>query len=349
MSINDRQVAIDSITQAVNSGARQHKACEIINLTARTLQRWKATGLQDQRLTVQKASPPNKLSETERKEIIDICNNPEYASMSAKQIVPTLADKGVYIASESSFYRVLRDNIQSVHRGKSNKPRNVTRPEAYVTHKANQLWSWDITYLAGNIRGVFYYLYLFMDIYSRKVVGWEVHECQSADYASEVLGKAKLSEGLSYDHQLVLHSDNGTPMKGATMLATMQKLGVIPSFSRPSVSNDNPYSESLFKTLKYVPKFPEKPFGDVDQARGWVNTFVNWYNKQHHHSGLKYVTPEQRHTGIDVDILKNRKILYTQAKLNNPLRWSKNIRNWNHESEVFLNKINETKTVNKAA
>ena len=145
-----------------------------------------------------------------------------------------------------------------------------------------------------------------MDIYSRKVVGWEVYETESADQAAQVLLKAKLKEKLSSLHSLILHSDNGGPMRGATMLATMQKLGVVPSFSRPSVSNDNPFSESLFKTLKYVPSYPKQPFGSVEQAREWVKDFVRWYNFDHQHSTLKFVTPAQRHSGKDKNILEKR-------------------------------------------
>ena len=124
-----------------------------------------------------------------------------------------------------------------------------------------------------------------MDVFSRKIVGWEVYERESADYAASVFRKAHLREGVRAD-SLVLHSDNGSPMKGATMLATLQNLGVVPSFSRPSVSNDNPYSEALFKTLKYRPAFPDKPFGCLESARQWVAHFAHWYNDEHHHSAL---------------------------------------------------------------
>ena len=203
------------------------------------------------------------------------------------------------------------------------------------------MWTWDITYLASNLKGVFFYLYLFMDIYSRKIVGWEVYENESSEQAADVLRKTRLAEALSLNHELVLHSDNGSPMKGATMLATMQQLGVVPSFSRPSVSNDNPYSVSLFKTLKYTPAYPSKPFESVDEARQWTMNFVAWYNRSHRHSGLKYVTPEQRHNGEDVAILEKRKHVYEEAKLQHPERWSGEIRNWEHESAVRLNPVNE--------
>ena len=137
--------------------------------------------------------------------------------------------------------------------------------------------------------------------------------------------------------EVILHSDNGSPMKGATMLAMLQKLGVVPSFSRPSVSNDNPFSESMFKTLKYCPKFPSDPFDTLQSARNWVNSFVNWYNNEHCHSNIKFVTPSARHQNLDAAILENRKKVYEQAKARNPSRWSKNIRNWDRVEEVHLN------------
>jgi transposase InsO family protein len=339
ISSQDRQKAIESITEALNEGSRQKQACEVIGISSRTLQHWRIAGLDDRRQTVKKI-PANKLSEQEREEIIKVCNSPEFCSQAPKQIVPALADRGVFMASESSFYRVLREADQLHHRGRSARP-TTQRPVAYMAEGPNQVWSWDITYLASQLKGVFFYLYLFMDIYSRKIVGWEVYENESSEQAAEVLRKARLAEALPNHHVVVLHSDNGSPMKGATMLVTMQQLGVVPSFSRPSVSNDNPYSESLFKTLKYAPSYPSKPFESVDEARQWVSTFVGWYNPSHRHSGLKYVTPEQRHKGEDVAILEQRKRVYEEAKKQHPERWSGVIRNWEHESVVSLNPVNK--------
>ena len=188
-------------------------------------------------------------------QILAICNQPEHASLPPSQIVPRLADQGRYLASEASFYRVLREADQLHHRGKAQAPRTLSKPTGHKASGPNQVWSWDITYLATTVAGLFYRLYLVMDIYSRKIVGWEVHEREAAEHAAVLIRKAVLAEGIT-DQGLVLHSDNGSPMKGATMLATLQRLGVVPSFSRPSVSNDNPYSESLFGTLKYTPAFP---------------------------------------------------------------------------------------------
>lgn len=350
MSQQDRQLALEYIDEAVANGASRNKACEIVGISIRTLQRWQRSDrFIDQRQVVDKRECSNKLTEDECRQILDICNSPEFANCSVKQIVPALADQGIYIASESSFYRVLRQASQSGNRRRVNRRGQCAKPKCHTTSQANQLWSWDITFLSTCIKGVFYYLYLIMDVYSRKIVGWEVYDHQSDTLAKEVLTKAKLSEGLNSSQSLVLHSDNGAPMKGATMLATMQELGVVPSFSRPSVSNDNPYSESLFKTLKYVPTMPEQPFEGIEQAREWVVQFVDWYNYTHKHSQISYVTPNQRHTGQDMQILANRKALYEQAKADNPSRWSGNIRNWQHIKHIHLNKYQTETNEKKAA
>jgi putative transposase len=340
ISSEKRQMAIKSIGTAVKKGARQRKACEVIGITPRTLQHWRVAGLNDQRQIVRK-EPANKLSEQERDTILAVCNREEFRNHTPKQIVPALADRGLFIASESSFYRILRQADQLHHRGRTANPSSKERPEPYTADGPNQLWSWDITYLASNVKGLFFYLYLFMDIYSRKIVGWEVYKNESSEQAADVLRKARLAEALPVNYELVLHSDNGSPMKGATMLATMQKMGIVPSFSRPSVSNDNPFSESLFKTLKYVPAYPAKPFESLCDARQWVATFCDWYNHSHRHSGLKFVTPAQRHNREDMSILEHRKCVYKEARKMHPERWSGKTRNWNHETTVKLNPVNE--------
>ena len=344
----DRQLALELIKEAVESGARQARACEILEITERTLRRWKKQLKEEQQLrdrrkaAASQRTPANKLTEAEKGQIIGICNRPEYQSLPPSQIVPRLADQGQYIASESSFYRVLHEVKQVNGRERANLPRTVNKAEGYKAEAPNQVWSWDITYLASLILGVFYRLYLIEDIFSRKIVGWEVHEEENSEHASCLIRKACLAEGI-HQEGLVLHSDNGSPMKGATMLATLQKLGVVPSFSRPSVSDDNPYSESLFRTLKYTPAYPSKPFESIEAARQWVHKFVQWYNEEHRHSAIRYVTPGQRHRGEDKVILKERKAVYEASKEKNPQRWSGEIRDWNPVAEVWLNPPKEVR------
>ncbi len=337
---SERKEIITLINDARASGARQSEACECIGISAKTFQRWiRPDNGRDGRLDA-KHEPGNKLSELERQRIIKVANEPEYADLPPSKIVPKLADKGIYLASESTYYRVLKDAKQLSHRQKARPTGQRKKPMALVATGPNQLYSWDITYLPTAVKGIFLYLYLVMDIYSRKIVGWQVYEEESSTLAGELMTDICQCEGIS-PNQVTLHSDNGSPMKGATMLATLQELGVIPSFSRPSVSNDNPYSESLFRTLKYTPEYPGGPFSDLLAVRTWVQRFVDWYNHEHLHSAINFVTPEQRHKGLDAKILANRKQVYELAKSNHPERWSGDIRNWEPVEEVYLNPENK--------
>ena len=333
---NERNEIKSLVCEAMNAGARQSKACETIGMDARTIQRWdKAKNKADGRLTA-KHSPKNKLTELERCRILKVANEARFASRPPNQIVPLLANEGIYIASESTFYRVLKAEGQLNHRDKAKPARKVAQPKALSATEPNQLYSWDITYLPTTVRGVFLYLYLVMDIYSRKIVGWQIHEAECSTLAGELLTDICMREGVEKG-RVTLHSDNGSPMKGATMLATLQKLGVATSFSRPSVSNDNPYSESVFRTLKYRPNYPNTPFESISDARLWVEGFEDWYNNQHLHSSIRYVTPAQRHSGEDKTILKKRHQLYIDARSKMPERWSSNTRNWEQISVVHLN------------
>jgi putative transposase len=332
----ERDNLIMLITQAQNDGARQQNACEIVGISSKTLQRWQQADNTEDKRPLRQQSPTNSLSELERQRVIATANSPEYAHLSPCKIVPLLADKGLYIASESTFYRILRSAKQLTHRERSRPSRAHTKPRALTAEAPNQIYSWDITYLPTQVRGIYVYLYLVLDIYSRKIVGWQVHHQELSVLAADVMVDICLREGVK-PGQVTLHSDNGGPMKGATMLATLQELGVVPSFSRPSVSNDNPYSESLFKTLKYRPDYPDKKFADLDAARQWVGEFITWYNHQHLHSGIKFVTPQQRHLGLDKEILRRRHTVYQQAKTNHPNRFSKETRNWEHQTQVYLN------------
>lgn len=328
------------IEQAVAAGARQSKACEALNLSERTVQRWTQGGdvRADNRKDADRPKPANKLSDAERQAIVDVCNTERFKSLPPSQIVPTLLDDGIYMGSERTFYRVLAEAGQQHHRGSAAKP-NRHKPTSWCATGPNQVWSWDITYVRSSIRGQFYYLYLVIDIYSRMIVTWEVHEAESAEHASEMITKACLKQGIAAQNRpLVLHSDNGSAMKGSTMLSTLERLGVVSSFSRPRVSDDNPYSEAMFRTLKYRPNYPRKPFADLEAARSWVHGFAQWYNEEHRHSSLKFVTPGQRHRGEAQIVLSKRKEIHEEAKQRHPERWgSRIIRNWDLPEEVWLN------------
>jgi len=324
------------IDEAVAVGARQVKACKIINITERTLQRWRDQDIGDDGRAGPKHSPANKLTAKERAKVLEVTNSPENRDLSPKQIVPRLADAGVYIGSESTIYRILREEKQAGHREPSSPPIKRYKPKEYVATGPNQVWSWDITYMRGPVRGMFFYFYVGMDVWSRKIVAWTLQAEESAEHAQVMIEAACEREGVCRD-QLVIHSDNGSPMKAATLLAFLQTIGVVPSFSRPGVSNDNPFSEALFRTTKYRPEYPSKPFASLEQARSWASWFVGWYNTEHRHSAIRFVTPDQRHAGDDVAILEKRAALYDAAKARNPNRWTGKTRNWSHINEVVLN------------
>ena len=324
------------VDEAAASGARRHKACELLAIDARTLQRWRKQGIGDDRRAGPLTAPKNKLAEAEKRKVLSVLNQPEYRNLSINQVVPILADLGKYIASEATFYRIVRAEGQATHRAASRPPQRRARPREAVATGPNQVWSWDITYLPSRIRGKFFYLYMIIDVFSRKVVGRAVHDVECSLFAGELIRAACTAEGLE-NQPLILHSDNGGPMKGATMLATLQELGVVPSFSRPRVSDDNPFSEALFRTAKYRPEYPSKPFASLEAAREWVEWFVGWYNNEHRHSGVRYVTPAQRHAGQDHEILDGRRQVYEEARRRFPHRWTTRTRNWSRIDVVRLN------------
>lgn len=325
------------LDEAVAAGARLHKACELVGLSVRSIERWRADEEGCDRRTGPLTPPPHKLTYAERKELLAVANSPEFRDKSPRQIVPTLADRGIYIASESTFYRVLHDEGQMQHRERA-RPRTSTKPKEYIARAPNQVYCWDITYLRSSVRGAFFYLYLVLDIYSRKIVGWWVAPEESMEVAADLIERVTREQEVAPD-TLVLHADNGGPMKGSTMLATLHRLGVLASFSRPRVSDDNPYAEALFRTLKYRPGYPRKPFESIDAARAWVAGFVAWYNSEHLHSAIRYVTPNDRHARRDIRILAARHRLYRAARASTPARWSGDTRNWTPVGAVALNPV----------
>lgn len=328
-------MTLELLEQAVAEGATFDAACASIGLSSRTVRRWRDVGGGDDGRAGPRTKPVHALTPAERARIVDVATSAEFRDMSPKQIVPRLADKGIYIASESSFYRVLHDEQLMAHRQPS-RPRTHHKPNEYVATTPGQVWTWDITYLRGPVRGTFLYLYLVLDVFSRKIVAAEVHAEESAAIAGPLVEWACEKEGVD-PRTLVLHADNGGPMKGSTMLATLQRLGVVASFSRPSVSDDNPYVEAVFRTLKFRPGYPRKPFASLEAARQWVDQFVQWYNHEHMHSAIRYVTPEDRHQGRDIELLAARRTLYQCARRGTPRRWTRNIRNWTPVGAVVLN------------
>jgi len=332
-----RQSLPGLIDEAVAAGASQKRACEVAGIDVRTMQRWRKAGPEtvDGR-SLRHHEPSHRLSDEERAQLLAVANSPEFADLPPAQIVARLADQQCYIASESTFYRVLHEEKQLGHRRSTRPASTAARPRALVADAPNQLCSWDISYLPTTVRGQYFYLYVFLDVFSRMIVAWQVYAEESSEEASAMLLDLCAREGVQ-PGQMTLHSDNGAPMKGSTMLATLQMLGVMPSLSRPGVSDDNPYSESLFSTLKYRPQYPVRPFATLQEARAWADGLVHWYNHEHRHSAIRYVTPAQRHAGRDHDILAQRAAVYEAARQRQPLRWKGATRNWQRVQVVHLN------------
>lgn len=329
-----REEVIKMIVETNKNGARLSKACDFFGIDRRTYQRWnKENGLIDKRKGAAK-NIGNKLTPEEKKNIIEISCNTRFRNLTPCEIIPVLAEEGEYIASESTFYRVLKEFNLLKHRSNTKIRRKKKKPEEFKATGINQIWSWDITYLKTDIKGQYYYLYLFMDVWSRKIVGWGIFEEESGENSSKLFKNICRELNVS---GVVLHSDNGNAMKSANMLATLFFLGVIPSFSRPRTSNDNAYSESLFKTLKYTAGYPGY-FNTLKASINWMTDFEKWYNYIHRHSMINYVTPNQRHNGDDREILKRRKLTYENARLKNPKRWSRHSKRWTFIEEVYLNK-----------
>jgi putative transposase len=337
ISTQDRAEAVELIDEAVAGGARKAAACVELGITVRTQQRWHRDGelVSDGRPGASRPRPANQLSEAEYAAALRTLNEPRFAALPPTQIVPRLADEGRYLVSESSFYRILRKQQQLAHRGRARVPVHREPPRRCAS-APNQLWCWDITYLPTQVRGMFFFLYLILDVYSRKIVAHEVHAQECAQSAAALIERAVLREGIS-GQGLVVHQDNGSVMKGSTFIAKLQELGIDASYSRPSVSDDNAYAESLFRTCKYRPEYPGV-FSDLDAARTWALEFVRWYNHEHKHRNLKFVSPAQRHCQADRAIFAARTRLYEQARAQHPERWSRGTRNWSLTDEVWLNR-----------
>ena len=296
--------------QGHSAGARLHLACNTTGIDPRTLQRYAGLVQGDGRPQAVRPVPSHALSQVERAKLLSV-------------------------ASESSFARVLR-----THDGTSwtRQGAQGSTPTTHIASTARQVWCWDMTYLPATVMGRWFYLYLILDLYSRKIVGWEVHDSDTADHAAHLVQRTALAEGIAaLTVKPVLHGDNGSTLKATTVLSMLHWLGVKPSYSRPRVSDDNAYAESLFRTAKYRPEFPARGFADLHTARAWAADFVHWYNVDHRHSAIQYVSPSQRHEGEDQAILAARHALYLQAREKNPARWSGDTRNWSPIGAVTLN------------
>lgn len=329
---------ISLIKEAVGAGARQCEACRVTGITERTLQRWQRHrgGGEDARRGP-KTPVRHRLTEEEKAAAIMLLNQPECRNLSPEAAVAKLADNEQYVCSERSLRRILKERNLAAYRGRAKPATPRHKPREYAASEPLRVLSWDITYLRNStVRGGYFFLYLYVDIWSRRALGWAVNDEQTSERAAELLHKVCTEHDIEAD-TAVLHQDNGAPMKGATFLATLDALGVTKSFSRPRVSDDNAFIESLFRHLKYVPTFPAGGFATIDAARAWVGHFVHWYNHEHLHSSIGYVTPDDRHHGRDIQLLAERRRVYEQARLRNPRRWTGPKRKWDRPLIVTLN------------
>jgi putative transposase len=253
----------------------------------------------------------------EQESFLAVANSPRFADMTPEQIVAKLAEEGVYYASASTLYRILRRRKALAHRRGSRKPREATRPVYIEVTGSNQVWSWDITWLRTEVAGLFLYAYTVIDLFDRSLVGWTIETTESEEHAKRLFQRITRDLGVC---PKIVHADNGNPMRGVTLAVFLDSLAVTRSHSRPRCSNDNAFIESWHKTLKYSVGYPDR-FKSIGHARTWYADFVDWYNTEHMHSGIGYVTPRQRRTGEADAIYERRNKTIAEARSRSPNRW----------------------------
>jgi putative transposase len=263
-------------------------------------------------------APPNKLTEAERQHVLSVLRSPEYCDLAPTQVWALLLDDGIYLCSVSTMYRLLAIAGENRERRRQRTHPARKKPEL-IARAPNQVWSWDITKLSGPVRGVYFELFVIIDIYSRYVVAWTVAAAETGELAEAFIADALDRQGVGR-HQLTLHADRGSSMTSKPVAQLLVDLGVTRSHSRPSVSNDNPYSEAQFKTLKYCPAFPER-FGSIADARAFCAVFFDHYNHVHRHSGIGLHTPASVHYGTATEIQAKRADTLTAAYNTNPARF----------------------------
>lgn len=324
ISETDRQKIKELIQEGTKRGLSVKKSCEAIGISDRTLRNWKLNGPLDGR-TKGNGGRNNhrKLGQEEREAVIARLCMPDVADMSVNQAMFYLYDLGIYLCSTSTAYRIMRQAGLLGKRSPVRSPKRRYKPEEQIASKPNMVWTWDITYFRDSrYSGRYFYAYVVVDLYSRRIMNARVYEADNAGYASEFLEETFRMYNICPD-ELVLHSDNGASMRAKKTTGLLQQYGVKFSHSRPRVSNDNPYSESLFRTLKYNGffRYPQGGFNSIEKAQNWLARFTEYYNKEHRHSGIKMVTPDDRYYGRDKEILRRRRQLIRACQRRHPERW----------------------------
>ena len=341
IAADQRAAVIELLQEGLSRGVSAKAIADLFGLAARTLRRWglmiRAEGFSSDRRKGSSRHVAHRFSREERQIVLTTVNDPRFADLTPSQIVAILAEEGVYVGSESTIYRIMRQEGLLNHRGRSRSPREPMEPPMLQATGIHQVLAWDITLLPGPVRGQFYYLYMVMDVWSRRILGVEVHDRECSELAKHFFERVCRDEGISSNAAPVLHSDNGAPMRSTTLAAKLAELGIKRSFSRPRVSNDNAYAESWFRTMKYHQSYPLRRFRELLSVRAWVDGFVDWYNAEHRHSGINYVTPNQRHYGEAKAICKARQQTYEQARQQHPRRWASSPRDWSQPTIVRVN------------
>jgi len=308
-----------SLVQQLSPHTGKKAACEALKVPRATFYRHYSANSRPANNSTQRSAPPLALSCWEREKVIELLHSERFRDDAPHQIYAKLLDEGRYLCSIRTMYRILEAEHGFVKERRSHvqHPKYV-KPELLAT-EPNQVWSWDITKLKGPVKWTYFYLYVIMDIFSRYVVGWMIAHREQAALAKRLINDSCAKQQIEAE-QLTLHADRGSSMKSKVVAHLLSDLGVTKTHSRPHVSNDNPYSEAQFKTLKYCPQFPER-FGSIQDARVFCQYFFNWYNKEHRHSGIALMTPQQVHYGIDNQILQHRYDVLAAAFEKNPNRF----------------------------
>jgi putative transposase len=264
-------------------------------------------------------TPKRALDEAERQIVLDHLHSQRFRDKAPAEVYATLLDEDIYLCSIRTMHRILAENGELKERRNQLRHPQYKKPELLATGP-NQVWSWDITKLLGPVKWTYFYLYVILDIFSRYVVGWMVAPRETAELAKRLIGDTCLKQRIVAG-DLTIHADRGTSMTSKPVALMLADLGVTKTHSRPHVSDDNPYSESQFKTLKYRPEFPDR-FGSIEDSRAFCQRFFPWYNHEHHHSGIALLTPEMLHYGMAVQVIKQRQKVLDQAYVRNPERFT---------------------------
>jgi transposase InsO family protein len=298
----------------------ERTTCLLIGLSRRTIQHWRRQGLRDKRKgSVRHVA--HRLTSAEEDLFYRTANENRFTDRTPEEIVALLTQEGTYIASASTLYRIFRKRKALEHRTETRKARTGTKPEVIPVTAPNQVWSWDITWLKTDVAGLFYYAYSVIDLFDRSIVGWTIETTESEEHARRMFSRIIRDLGVC---PRIVHADNGNPMRGVTLAVFLDSLMVVRSYSRPRCSNDNAFIESWHKTLKYTVGYP-RIFTSLEHARTWYADFIEWYNSEHLHSGLGYVTPRQKRSGEAEMVYSARNETLVKAMQQNPLRWRQGI------------------------